>query len=141
MSGMKLSITHTEMFVDDQQKALEFYTDVLGMRPHTDVDLGGMRWLTVTPPDQPEVQITLSPLAMGGERTPEDIAALTEHMAKGTLNALIFGSSDVDAAFERVRASGVDIIQEPIDQAYGVRDCAFRDPAGNHLRISQSLGG
>lgn len=136
---MNLSITHTVLFVDDQDKALAFYTDVLGMKVHTDADLGDMRWLTVHPPSQPELEIILEPLGMGGMRSPEDIATMTELLAKGTLNALIFRSEDVNADFEKVRASGAEIMQEPIDQPYGVRDCAFRDPAGNHLRLSQPL--
>lgn len=139
---MNLSITHVTVFVDDQDKALAFYRDVLGMQVNTDADLGEMmRWLTVNPPSQPNVQIVLEPVGMGGMRSDEDAAAITELMAKGTLNALIFQTDDVDADFERVRAAGAEIMQEPIDQAYGVRDCAFRDPSGNHLRLSQPLAG
>lgn len=142
MAGMNLSITHVTVFVDDQDKALAFYRDVLGMQVNTDADLGEMmRWLTVNPPSQPNVQIVLEPVGMGGMRSDEDAAAITELMAKGTLNALIFQTDDVDADFERVRAAGAEIMQEPIDQAYGVRDCAFRDPSGNHLRLSQPLAG
>lgn len=139
VAGMNLSITHVTVFVDDQDKALAFYRDVLGLQVNTDADLGEMRWLTVNPPSQPTVQIVLEPVSMGGMRSDEDAAAITELMAKGTLNALIFQSDDVDADFERVRATGAEIMQEPIDQAYGVRDCAFRDPSGNHLRLSQPL--
>lgn len=142
VAGMNLSITHVTVFVDDQDKALAFYRDVLGMQVNTDADLGEMmRWLTVNPPSQPTVQIVLEPVGMGGMRSDEDAAAITELMAKGTLNALIFQTDDVDADFERVRAAGAEIMQEPIDQAYGVRDCAFRDPSGNHLRLSQPLAG
>jgi catechol 2,3-dioxygenase-like lactoylglutathione lyase family enzyme len=136
---MDLTISHTFVLVDDQNKALTFYRDVLGLPVRTDAVLGDMRWLTVGPAAQPELEIGLVPPEMG--RSPEDARALSELLAKGALGSLIFRTDDCDATFERLRVAGAEVLQEPIDQPYGVRDCAFRDPSGNHLRFSQVLGG
>jgi catechol 2,3-dioxygenase-like lactoylglutathione lyase family enzyme len=136
---MDLTISHTFVLVDDQNKALTFYRDVLGLPVRTDAVLGDMRWLTVGPAAQPELEIGLIPPEMG--RSPEDARALSELLAKGALGSLIFRTDDCDATFERLRVAGAEVLQEPIDQPYGVRDCAFRDPSGNHLRFSQVLGG
>ncbi|MDQ2706445.1 MAG: VOC family protein [Actinomycetota bacterium] len=134
---MNLSLSHTFVIVDDQDKALAFYRDVLGLAVHTDAPLGEMRWLTVSPSSQPNVQIALVTAEMG--HSPEDAAALKLLLAKGVLGSLIFATDDVAGTFDRIQASGAEVLQEPIDQPYGMRDCAFRDPSGNHLRFSQPL--
>ena len=134
---MTLKLSHTFMIVDDQDKALAFYRDVLGLQLKNDVPLGDERWLTVAPPEQPDVEIVLVTASMG--HSPQDAEALSALLAKGVLGSAIFATDDLAATFERLRAAGAEVLQEPIDQPYGVRDCAFRDPAGNHLRFSQAL--
>lgn len=133
-----LTLTNTFVFVDDADKALTFYRDVLGLTVNTDVSNGGFRWLTLTTPNQPEMEITLQQ-PDGMPYSDQDKKAIAEMTAKGLLSALIFKVDDVDAVFEHVRASGAEVLQEPADQFYGVRDCAFRDPAGNMVRINQTL--
>ena len=134
---MTLKLSHTFMIVDDQDKALAFYRDVLGLQLKNDVPLGDERWLTVAAPEQPDVEIVLVTASMG--HSPQDAEALSALLAKGVLGSAIFATDDLAATFERLRTAGVEVLQEPIDQPYGVRDCAFRDPAGNHLRFSQAL--
>jgi catechol 2,3-dioxygenase-like lactoylglutathione lyase family enzyme len=134
---MTLKLSHTFMIVDDQDKALAFYRDVLGLELKNDVPLGDERWLTVASPEQPGVEIVLVTASMG--HSPQDAEALSALLAKGVLGSAIFATDDLEATFERLRAAGAEVLQEPIDQPYGVRDCAFRDPAGNHLRFSQAL--
>jgi len=130
-------MSHTFITVDDQEKALGFYRDALGLVVNTDAPLGEFRWLTVSAPDQRGVEMVLATPDMGNG--PGDTEALRSLLAKGALNAVIFATDDCDATFERVRASGAEVLQEPIDQPYGVRDCAFRDPSGNQIRISGPL--
>ena len=134
---MTLKLSHTFMIVDDQDKALAFYRDVLGLQLKNDVPLGDERWLTVASPEQPDVEIVLVTASMG--HSPQDAEALSALLAKGVLGSAIFATDDLTATFERLRTAGAEVLQEPIDQPYGVRDCAFRDPAGNHLRFSQAL--
>jgi catechol 2,3-dioxygenase-like lactoylglutathione lyase family enzyme len=131
---MSMKISHTFLQVRDQDEALAFYRDVLGLQVRTDAAVESFRWLSVGPADQPDVEIVLEDPGMG--RPADDAAALRELLAKGSLSAIIFRVDDCDAAFERIRAAGAEVMQEPVDQAYGVRDCAFRDPSGNHLRFS-----
>jgi catechol 2,3-dioxygenase-like lactoylglutathione lyase family enzyme len=132
---MTLKLSHTFMIVDDQDKALAFYRDVLGLELKNDVPLGDERWLTVASPEQPGVEIVLVTASMG--HSPQDAEALSALLAKGVLGSAIFATDDLAATFERLRTAGAEVLQEPIDQPYGVRDCAFRDPAGNLLRIQQ----
>ncbi|MEV7018749.1 VOC family protein [Streptomyces sp. NPDC093991] len=120
--------------VDDHDKALAFYRDVLGFEVRNDVEFEGMRWVTVAPPDQ-DVEIVLEPPAASPDASPADKQAMAELLAKGMLRGVNFTTTDCDALFERVRAAGVDVLQEPVDQPYGMRDCAFRDPAGNMVRF------
>ena len=134
---MTLKLSPTFMIVDDQDKALAFYRDVLGLQLKNDVPLGDERWLTVAAPEQPDVEIVLVTASMG--HSPQDAEALSALLAKGVLGSAIFATDDLTATFERLRTAGAEVLQEPIDQPYGVRDCAFRDPAGNHLRFSQAL--
>jgi predicted enzyme related to lactoylglutathione lyase len=134
---MELRLSHCFAYVLDQDEALDFYTRVLGMEKRSDAQMDHMRWLTVGPPDQPDVEINL--MALGPPLPPEDLEPLRFLVAKGSMGALIFTTDDCRAAFERVVESGAEIMQEPMRQSYGVVDCAFRDPSGNHLRISQRL--
>ncbi len=129
---MKLS--HTFLFVHDQDAALKFYRDVIGLEVRTDESVEDYRWLTVGPADQPDIEIGLS--RIGPPVPPTDYEALNALLAKGSLQGIIFEIDDVDAKFEQVRAAGAEVMQEPIDQFYGVRDCAFRDPSGNMIRFS-----
>jgi predicted enzyme related to lactoylglutathione lyase len=123
--------------VDDHEKAIAFYRDALGFEVRNDVSAYGMRWVTVGPPSQPDINIVLEPPAADPGISEEDRRALSDLLAKGLLRGLNFRTADIDAAFDRVAATGAEVIQEPMDQVYG-RDCAFRDPAGNQIRIIQS---
>jgi uncharacterized glyoxalase superfamily protein PhnB len=134
---MELTIHSTFLPHNDPDAALGFYRDTLGFEVRKDVDYGGLRWITVGPPGQPETSIVLTPPAITPGITDEERRTLIEMMAKGTYGMIILASRDLDGTFEKVQASGAEVIQEPTDQPYGVRDCAFRDPAGNHVRINQ----
>lgn len=132
-----LSLSNCFLYVDDPDKALAFYRDALGMTLKNDVSNGDFRWLTIGTADQ-SVQVVLQqPAAM--PISDEDKTAIAELTAKGVLGSLIFTVDDVDAAFAAIQATGAEVIQEPADQFYGVRDCSFRDPAGNMVRINQPL--
>ncbi|MGP3950028.1 VOC family protein [Streptomyces sp. 7N604] len=137
---MDLKLSHCFIAVHDHDKALAFYRDVLGLEVRNDVGFEGMRWVTVGSPSQPDVDIVLEPPSADPNASPADKQALEELLAKGMLRGVIFATGDCDATFEHIRAAGAEVIQEPIDQPYGVRDCAFRDPSGNLLRFSQSRG-
>ena len=136
---MDLKLSHCFVSVDDHDKALAFYQDILGLEVRNDVKYEGMRWISVGPASQPEVNIVLEPPGVDPNATAADRQALIELQAKGLLRGVNFATDDVDALFERVNASGAEVLQEPMDQPYGVRDCAFRDPAGNALRFTQPL--
>jgi uncharacterized glyoxalase superfamily protein PhnB len=121
---------------DDPDASLAFYRDALGFEVRNDVGYDGMRWITVGPADQPSTSIVLAPLAPPGcGITDDERHTIAEMMAKGTYASINLATKDLDGTFERLEASGAEVVQEPTDQAYGVRDCAFRDPAGNLLRI------
>ncbi|MFF9015504.1 VOC family protein [Streptomyces sp. NPDC014870] len=134
---MTIKLAQCFIAVDDHDKALAFYRDVLGMEVRNDVGFEGMRWVTVGSPEQPDVEIVLEPPLADPNASPADRRAMAELLAKGLLRGVIFQTDDVDATFERVRAAGGEVLQEPVDQPYGVRDCAFRDPSGNMLRFNQ----
>jgi predicted enzyme related to lactoylglutathione lyase len=136
---MQLTLSHSFVYVLDQDEALDFYTRVLGFETRSDAQMEHMRWLTVGAPGQPDVEINL--MNVGPPLPPEDVEPLRQLVAKGSMGAVIFRTDDCRAAFERVVESGAEIMQEPMEQSYGVIDCAFRDPSGNHLRISQELLG
>ncbi|MEJ8277470.1 VOC family protein [Pseudonocardia spirodelae] len=121
----------------DPEASLAFYRDALGFEVRLDVGQGAMRWLTVGPPGQPDVAIVLAPPAADPGITDDERRTIAEMMAKGTYAAVLLASNDLDAAFDRLQASGAEVVQEPVDQPYGVRDCAFRDPAGTMVRIQQ----
>jgi len=123
--------------VDDHDKAIEFYRDALGFEVRNDVRAYGMRWTTIGPPSQPDINIVLEPPAADPGISPSDREAISDLLAKGLLRGLNFKTPDLDAIFERVQATGAEVVQEPMDQSYG-RDCAFRDPAGNMIRILQT---
>lgn len=130
---MDLTLSHCFIQVHDQDEALAFYRDVLGLEVRVDAQLEDFRWLTVGPLSQPDVEIGLMPAGMV---SPADRETLRTLLAKGSLSGVIFATDDVDATFEKISAVGAEVLQEPIDQPYGVRDCAFRDPSGNMVRFS-----
>jgi predicted enzyme related to lactoylglutathione lyase len=138
---MDIKLSQCFIAVDDHDKALPFYRDVLGLEVRNDIGFGGMRWVTLGSPAQPDVDIVLEPPAADPNASPADKDAATALMTKGLLRGVIFATGDCDATFEHIRAAGGEVLQEPTDQPYGVRDCAFRDPAGNMLRFSQPRGG
>ncbi len=134
---MDIRIHSTFLPHDDPDAALAFYRDILGFEVRKDVAYGGMRWITVGPPGQPGTSIVLHPPAANPGVTDEERRTIGEMMAKGTYGMIILASKDLDRTFERIQATGAEVIQEPTQQPYGVRDCAFRDPAGNHIRINE----
>ncbi|MBB5631933.1 catechol 2,3-dioxygenase-like lactoylglutathione lyase family enzyme [Cryobacterium mesophilum] len=134
---MTVSLSHVHVFVDDPDAALEFYRDTLGLEVRNEVENDGFRWITLVTSDQPEIEIVLSQPQAG--RSAEDGDLMAALLAKGELPGLLFRTDDLDGTFERVRAAGnAEILQEPADQFWGVRDAAFRDPSGNMVRISQA---
>ena len=134
---MDISISASFLPQDDPEAALAFYRDTLGFELRKDVGYGGMRWLTVGPPGQPGVAIVLHPPGVDPGITDEERRTIAEMMAKGTYAGLLLATEDVDATFEKLQGQDVDIVQEPIDQPYGIRDFAVRDPAGNLIRIQE----
>jgi uncharacterized glyoxalase superfamily protein PhnB len=129
---------HTAFLPHDEPEAsLAFYRDVLGFEVRSDVGDGKMRWITVGPPGQPDTSILLAPPAADPGITDEERRTIMEMMAKGTYGWILLATKDIDGTFEGLVASGAEVVQEPIEQPYGVRDCAVRDPAGNHIRIQE----
>ncbi|HEU5127693.1 MAG TPA: VOC family protein [Glycomyces sp.] len=135
---MDIKIATCFIPVDDHDKALAFYRDALGFEVRNDVGFEGMRWVSLGSPSQPDVDIVLEPPIGDPHAAQADKDAAAELLAKGLLRGVNLTTDDCDAAFERIRAAGGEVLQEPTDQPYGVRDCAFRDPAGNMIRINQS---
>jgi catechol 2,3-dioxygenase-like lactoylglutathione lyase family enzyme len=121
----------------DPDESLGFYRDALGFDVRNDVGRGTMRWITVGPPAQPDVNIVLYPPGADPGVTEDERRTVTEMMAKGTYASIMLAARDLEGVFERVQASGAEVMQEPVDQPWGARDCAFRDPAGNMVRIQQ----
>ncbi|WP_037571277.1 VOC family protein [Phaeacidiphilus oryzae] len=136
-AGPQLTVQSCFIAVDDHDKAIAFYCGALGLEVQNDVGFEGMRWVTVGSPAQPDVSIVLEPPAADPAASPADRQAALELLAKGLLRGVIFATPDCDATFDRIKEAGGDVIQEPTDMPYGVRDCAFRDPAGNLLRFVQ----
>ena len=120
---------------DDPEASLAFYRDTLGFEVRNDVGYGGMRWITVGPPGQPGTSIVLYPPGADPGITDDERRTITEMMAKGTFATILFATHDLEGVFARLQASDAEIVQEPTDQPYGVRDCAVRDPASNMVRI------
>jgi catechol 2,3-dioxygenase-like lactoylglutathione lyase family enzyme len=134
---MNLKLAHCFLAVDDHDKAVHFYRDILGLEVRTDIAYDGLRWVTVSPPAQPEIEIVLHPPGVNPDASPSDREAILNLMAKGVHGSLVFSTDDCDATFEHIQAAGAEVLQEPADQPYGVRDCAFRDPAGNLIRFNE----
>ena len=137
MSLMDVTIHSTFLPHEDPDASLAFYRDTLGFEVRNDVGYKGMRWITVGPADQPDTSIVLAPPTAAPGTTDDERRTVAEMMAKGTYAMLLLATRDLDRAFERLQASDADIVQEPTEQPYGVRDCAFRDPAGNLVRIQE----
>jgi catechol 2,3-dioxygenase-like lactoylglutathione lyase family enzyme len=134
---MDISIHSSFLPQDDPDAALAFYRDILGFEVRNDVGYGGMRWITVGPTGQPGTSIVLHPPAADPGITDDERRTIAEMMAKGTYAGINLATPDLDDTFERLQASKADIVQEPTEQPYGVRDCAVRDPAGNMIRIQE----
>ncbi|NHC15213.1 VOC family protein [Motilibacter deserti] len=134
---MDITVFYTFLPHTDPDASLAFYRDVLGFEVRNDVGYDGMRWITVGPPGGSGTSIVLTPPVADPGVTEEERRVISEMMAKGTYAAVTLAAKDLDAVFERLQARGADVVQEPIDQPYGVRDCAFRDPAGNLIRINE----
>jgi predicted enzyme related to lactoylglutathione lyase len=122
---------------DDPDASLAFYRDSLGFEVRSDVGSGKMRWIAVGPADQPDTSILLAPPAADPGITDDERRTIVEMMAKGTYGWILLATRDIEGTFEKVEASGAEVVQEPTEQPYGVRDCAFRDPAGNLIRIQE----
>ncbi len=134
---MNITIAQTLLPHEDPQASLAFYRDILGFEVRNDVEYGGMHWITVGPPDQPDTSIVLYPPAATPGLTDQERRTVAEMMAKGTFASINLAATDLDGIFERLQAGDAEVVQEPTDQPYGVRDCAFRDPAGNLVRIQE----
>lgn len=135
---MNLTIHSSYLPHDDPDAALAFYRDLLGFEVRKDVGYEGLRWITVGPAGQPSTSIVLTPPAVDPGITDDERRIISEMMAKGTYAGINFATEDLEATFDRLQAGDVEIIQEPTDQPYGIRDCAVRDPAGNMIRIQQA---
>ncbi|MGH3727336.1 MAG: VOC family protein [Micromonosporaceae bacterium] len=122
---------------DDPDASLAFYRDALGFEVRADVGTGTVRWITVGPANQPDTSILLAPPAVDPGITDDERRTIAEMMAKGTYGWILLATRDLDGTFEKMQASGAEVVQEPTEQPYGVRDCAFRDPAGNLIRIQE----
>ena len=134
---MDITIHQAYLPHDDPDAAIGFYRDTLGFEVRNDVGYEGMRWITVGPADQPGTSIVLHPPAADPGITEEERRTIAEMMAKGTYASINLATKDLDGTFERLQASDAEVVQEPIDQPYGIRDCAVRDPAGNMVRIQE----
>ena len=134
---MDITIHQTMLPHDDPEESLAFYRDSLGFEVRNDVGYQGMRWITVGPPQQPATSIVLYPPAATPGITDDEQRTIAEMMAKGTYASINLATTDLDGTFERLQASDAEVVQEPTEQPYGVRDCAFRDPAGNMIRIQE----
>jgi predicted enzyme related to lactoylglutathione lyase len=135
---MNLRLRNCFISVHDHDEALAFYRDVLQLEVRNDVKYEGMRWTTVGPKGQPDVNIVLEPPLADPNASSADRQVMKELLAKGLLRGVIFSTEDCDATFEHIQAGGGEVLQEPMDMPYGARECAFRDPSGNLIRFSQS---
>ncbi len=137
MAAMPITIHSTMLPHDDPDATLAFYRDTLGFEVRNDVGYGGMRWITVGPADQPGTSIVLYPPAATPGITDDERRTIAEMMAKGTYASINLATADLDSTFAQLAASGAEVVQEPTDQPYGIRDSALRDPAGNLIRIQE----
>jgi predicted enzyme related to lactoylglutathione lyase len=135
--AMDITIHASFLPHDDPEASLAFYRDTLGFEVRSDVGNGKMRWITVGPADQPGTSILLGPPAVDSGITEDERRTIAEMMAKGSYGWILLATADLDGTFEKVQASGAEVVQEPTEQPYGIRDCAFRDPAGNTVRIQE----
>jgi uncharacterized glyoxalase superfamily protein PhnB len=134
---MDITIHQTLLPHEDPDASLAFYRDTLGFDVRNDVEYGGMHWLTIGPPDQPGTSIVLYPLAATPGITDDERRTIAEMMAKGTYASINLATGDLDGTFEQLQAGGAEVVQEPTEQPYGLRDCAVRDPAGTLIRIQE----
>ena len=134
---MNITIHTTPLPHDDPEASVAFYRDTLGFEVRQDVGSGKMRWITVGPAGQPDTSILLAPPAVDPGITDDERRTIAEMMAKGTYGWILLATKDLDATFEKVQAGDAEVVQEPTLQPYGIRDCAFRDPAGNLVRIQE----
>ena len=134
---MDLTIHQTFLPYDDPDASLAFYRDNLDFEVRNHVEYNGMHWITLGPSHQPDTSIVLHPPGADPGITDDERRTIAEMMAKGTYASINLGTKDIDGTFERLQAGGGEVVQEPIDQPYGIRDCAFRDPSGNLLRIQE----
>jgi uncharacterized glyoxalase superfamily protein PhnB len=134
---MNITIYSSMLPHDDPEASLAFYRDTLGFEVRNDVEYNGLHWITVGPADQPETSIVLYPPTATPGITDDERRMIAEMMAKGTYASINLATPDLDGTFERLQSGDAEVVQEPTDQPYGVRDCAVRDPAGNLLRIQQ----
>jgi catechol 2,3-dioxygenase-like lactoylglutathione lyase family enzyme len=134
---MDLTIHSTFLPHDDPEASVAFFRDSLGFEVRLDVGSGKMRWITVGPPGQPGTSIVLHPPAVDPGITDDERRTIAEMMAKGTYAILLLATPDLDATFAQLQSDDIEIVQEPADQPYGIRDCALRDPAGNLIRIQE----
>jgi uncharacterized glyoxalase superfamily protein PhnB len=134
---MDITIFQAMLPHEDPEASLAFYRDTLGFEVRNDVEYGGMHWITVGPPDQPGTAIVLYPPAATPGLTDDEHRVIAEMMAKGTYASINLATTDLDDTFERLQAGNAEVVQEPTDQPYGIRDCALRDPAGNLIRIQE----
>jgi catechol 2,3-dioxygenase-like lactoylglutathione lyase family enzyme len=134
---MDISIHASFLPHDDPEASLAFFRDILGFEVRGDVGSGKMRWITVGPPSQPDTSILLAPPAADPGVTDDERRTIAQMMAKGTYGWILLATKELDVTFERVQASGAEVVQEPTNQRYGIRDCAFRDPAGNLIRVQE----
>ncbi|AJF66000.1 VOC family protein [Streptomyces vietnamensis] len=134
---MDITIHTSALPHDDPDASLAFYRDALDFEVRSDVGQGKMRWITVGPAGQPDTSILLAPPAVDPGVTEDERRTIAEMMAKGTYGWILLATPNLDAVFEKVRAADAEVVQEPTEQPYGIRDCAFRDPAGNLIRIQE----
>jgi predicted enzyme related to lactoylglutathione lyase len=140
VTGTALKLSSYTLAVHDLNEALGFYRDVLGFKVREDAEFGGRQWVSVSPQSQPDVQIVLEPPGADPYVSPADRQAIEVLIAKGLLSRLVFVTDNCDTTFEHIEAAGAEVMQEPINQPNGVRDCAFCDPSGNILRFAQPRG-
>jgi len=134
---MNITIHSSFLPQNDPDASLAFYRDVLGFEVRNDVGYNGLRWITIGPPGQPDTNIVLFPPSASPGVTEDEKRTIAEMMAKGTYAMLLLATKNLDATFEKIQGSGAEIVEEPTEQPYGVRDCAIRDPAGNLLRVQE----
>jgi uncharacterized glyoxalase superfamily protein PhnB len=135
VNAMDITIHQAFLPHNDAAESLAFYRDTLGFEVRNDVEYEGLHWITVGPAGQPDTSIVLTPPAIDPGITDDERRTVTEMMAKGTYAGINLATKDLDGTFERLQRGDAEVVQEPTDQPWGVRDCAFRDPAGNMIRI------